>query len=99
MQLEQPIDSSRLETSLHHIMALYGDQLVRLKGLIFDPAFDHPLLIQGSVGVLYPPAHLPVRKSDESVSRLVLITTGELNGLANEIMNGMGMDNKIEFIG
>jgi hypothetical protein len=65
----------------------YGIHLVRFKGLIFDPNFDHPLLVQGSVGILYAPAHLPIRESDDFISRLVFIMAGAVNGLEEEVLS------------
>jgi len=64
----------------------HDDQLVRIKGIIFDPEFDHPLLIQAATGRLYPPIHLPVRESDDSISRLVFITAGRIPGLEDSLL-------------
>jgi G3E family GTPase len=86
LQIEQPLSWKFLEPILNKLIDQYGEQLVRLKGLIFDPSFDHPLLVQGSIGILHPPAHLPARASDDFVSRLVFIMDGSVDGLANDVM-------------
>jgi G3E family GTPase len=86
LQIEQPLSWQFLEPILTKLVAQYGKQLVRLKGLIFDPAFDHPLLVQGSTGILHPPAHLPARASDDFISRLVFIMDGAINNLADDLM-------------
>ncbi len=86
LQIEQPLSWEFLEPILNKLIAQYGEQLVRLKGLIFDPSFDHPLLVQGSIGILHPPAHLPARASDDFISRLVFIMDGSVNGLADDVM-------------
>jgi G3E family GTPase len=91
LQFDKPLNWLKLKTLLENLMATYGDKLLRLKGLIFDPDFDHPLLVQGSIGVLHPPAHLPARESDDCISRLVLITDGVIDDLANEIMFQLGL--------
>ena len=57
----------------------------RLKGLVFDPELDHPLLVQGSTGILHPHAHLPARASDDFISRLVFIMDGSVNDLAEDV--------------
>lgn len=86
LQIEQPLSWKFLEPILNKLIDQYGEQLVRLKGLIFDPSFDHPLLVQGSIGILHPPAHLPARASDDFISRLVFILDGSVDGLANDVM-------------
>jgi G3E family GTPase len=86
LQIGQPLSWEFLEPILTNLVDQYGKQLVRLKGLIFDPAFDHPLLVQGSTGILHPPAHLPARASDDFISRLVFIMAGPVNDLANDVM-------------
>lgn len=95
LQLEQPVASERLEPILRNLMEKYGDRLLRLKGFIFDPEFDHPLLIQGSVGILYPPAHLPPRASDDFISRLVFIMDGPVNGLADDMMQQLRLSSDL----
>ena len=86
LQIEQPLSWEFLEPILNKLTTQYGEHLVRLKGLIFDPAFDHPLLVQGSTGILHPPAHLPARASDDFISRLVFILDGPVNSLADDVM-------------
>lgn len=65
LHFEQPMPWLKLEPVLRDIIVKYKDRLLRLKGVIFDPAFDHPLLIQASVDALHPPTHLPARASDK----------------------------------
>lgn len=86
LQIEEPLSWRFLEPVLNKLIAQYGERLVRLKGLIFDPSFDHPLLVQGSTGILHPPAHLPARASDDFLSRLVFIMDGSVNDLADDVM-------------
>ncbi|MFA5985680.1 MAG: CobW family GTP-binding protein [Methylococcaceae bacterium] len=86
LKLEPAITMQCLDTVLRNIMSKYSDSLVRLKGLIFNPGYDHPLLIQGSAGILYPPTALPPRASDDFISRLVFIMVGPVDGLAEEVM-------------
>jgi len=67
-------------------MARYSKQLVRLKGMVYTPEQNEPLLVQGTVGRLYPAMRLPVRASDDGIGRLVIITRVEVRGLAEELM-------------
>jgi G3E family GTPase len=85
LQYDKPLAWEKLNTFLESLMTQYGDNLVRFKGLIFDPIYDHPLLIQGAPGVLHPPAHLPARKSDDFISRMVFIMSGSIDGLADDV--------------
>jgi G3E family GTPase len=90
LQFEHPVAWQHLESVLLKLIEKYGDRLVRFKGLIFDPEFDHPLLVQGSVGILYPPAHLPIRESDDFISRLVFIMAGAVTGLEEDVLSQLG---------
>jgi len=95
LQFEKPLTWTRLEPLLHNLMAKYSENLVRFKGLIFDPIFDHPLLIQGAPGVLHPPAHLPARESDDFVSRLVFIMAGSIDGLADDMLQQINLTSNL----
>lgn len=86
LQIEQPLSWLMLEPILKQLILKYGEHLVRLKGLVFDPEFDHPLLVQGAAGILHTPAHLPARASDDFISRLVFIMAGPVNDLAENVM-------------
>ena len=86
LQFDKPLTWGSLMRILQRLMAKYGDKLVRVKGLIFDPSYDHPLLVQGAPSVLHPPAHLPARESDDFISRLVFIMAGPIDGLADDVL-------------
>ncbi|MGZ8237636.1 MAG: GTP-binding protein, partial [Methylobacter sp.] len=58
----------------------------RLKGMVYTPGQDEPLLVQGTAGRLYPATRLPVRTSDDGIGRLVIISPGEVKGLAEDLM-------------
>ncbi|MGZ8947066.1 MAG: CobW family GTP-binding protein [Methylococcaceae bacterium] len=62
---------------------------LRLKGVIYTPDDNCPLLVQGATGRLYPPVRLPPENTNDSRSRLVLITDGDVNNLAEEVMQAM----------
>ncbi len=85
LQFRQPLSWLKLEPVLNRTIAEYGDRLVRLKGLVFDSEFGPPLSVQGSAGLLHPPVHLPVRASDDFISRLVFITDGPAEDLADDV--------------
>ncbi|MBM4208890.1 MAG: GTP-binding protein [Gammaproteobacteria bacterium] len=95
LQIGQPLSWLKLESILTALINTYGENLVRLKGLVFDPEFDHPLLVQGSTGILHPPAHLPARASDDFISRLVFIIAGPVNDLANDVMQQLEISSNI----
>lgn len=95
LQIEQPLSWLKLKPILNTLIATYGENLVRLKGLVFDPEFNHPLLVQGSTGILHPPAHLPARASDDFVSRLVFIMAGSVNDLANDVMQQLELSSNL----
>ncbi|WP_340122210.1 GTP-binding protein [Methylobacter svalbardensis] len=85
LQLE-PLPWERLQKMLEYLIAHYPKQLVRLKGMVYTPEQNQPLLVQGTAGRLYPTTRLPVRTSDDGIGRLVIVTLGEVKGLAEELM-------------
>lgn len=95
LQIGQPLSWLKLEPILKALIGTYGENLVRLKGLVFDPEFDHPLLVQGSTGILHSPVHLPARASDDFVSRLVFIMAVPVNDLANDVMQQLEISSNI----
>jgi G3E family GTPase len=82
LQLEHPLPWERVQKVLDDLITHYPNQLVRVKGLIYTPEQKEPLLVQATSGKIYPPARLPVRASDDGIGRLVIITQGEVSGLA-----------------
>ena len=86
LQFLQRLTLAQLIPILQNVMVKYGKRLVRVKGLIFEPESDHPILIQGSVGIFYPPTHLPALVSDDSTNRLVFILDGPIDGLTYDVM-------------
>ncbi|MBK8815691.1 MAG: GTP-binding protein [Methylococcaceae bacterium] len=87
VQFNHPIAWNRLEVVLLNLMDHYGENLLRIKGIIFDPEFDRPLLVQGSNGRLYPPIHMPARESDDLISRLVFIIASDADSLKEEVLS------------
>lgn len=86
LQLEQPLPWARLETALLKLLADYQHSLVRVKGMIYTPNEPQPLLVQGTGERLYPPTRLTARPADDGIGRLVFITHGDINGLAEALM-------------
>lgn len=85
LQLERALPSERLQKALEYLIARYSKQLVRLKGMVYTSGQNEPLLVQGTAGRLYPVTRLPVRASDDGIGRLVIITLGEVKGLAEDL--------------
>lgn len=85
LQLTQVIAWQRLTVVLTEIMARYP-KLVRLKGVVKTIEHELPVVIHGANGMLYPPAYLPESTSADGIGRLVLITDGKIERLAEELM-------------
>jgi G3E family GTPase len=86
LQLEHPLPWERMQKALEYLIVRYSKQLVRLKGMVYTPEQNEPLLVQGTIGRLYPATRLPARASDDGIGRLVIITRGEVKGLAEDLM-------------
>jgi len=86
LQLESRLPWERLQKALEYLIAHYPNELVRIKGMIYTPSQNEPLLVQGTTGRLYPATRLPLRPSDDGIGRLVIITRGTVKGLAEDLM-------------
>ncbi|MGZ5614898.1 MAG: CobW family GTP-binding protein [Methylobacter sp.] len=86
LQFEHPLPWERLQKMLDYLIVRYLKQLIRLKGMVYTPGQNEPLLVQGAAGRLFPATRLPVRATDDGIGRLVIITQGEVRGLAEELM-------------
>lgn len=90
LRLEAPIAWDRLQSALMYVTTHYSKQLVRMKGLVYTPEQNQPLLVQGAAGKLYPPTRLPSRPSDDGIGRLVFISKGEIKGLSEALPAQLG---------
>lgn len=75
----------KLQAILEKMLNRYPEQLVRIKGFIYTPDHREPLLVQGVSGHLYPPARLPLLKNDDGIGRLVFISHGQIDSLAEKL--------------
>jgi G3E family GTPase len=76
-----------LQEMLQELLAAYGNDLVRIKGVIYPPERSSPLAVQATGGYLYPPQALPMDNVGEPRSRLVLIAVSNIRKLADELIN------------
>ena len=86
LQLENRLPWKRLKKALEYLVAHYPEELVRIKGKVYTPGQNEPLLVQATTGRLYPATRLPVRTSDDGIRRLVIITHSTVKGLAEDLM-------------
>jgi hypothetical protein len=59
---------------------------VRVKGIIYTQEHEKPMIVQGGNGYLHPPTFLEVRELNDDIGRLVFITDGHINLLAEDLM-------------
>jgi len=86
LRLETPISWPRLQAMLGR----YGSRLLRVKGVVYLPDEPRPMLVQAAAGHLHPPMPLSPRDSDDGIGRLVVITEGTIEGLAEEAREQLG---------
>jgi G3E family GTPase len=76
-----------LQEILQELLAAYGNDLVRIKGVIYLPERASPLAVQATDRYLYLPQTLPMNTVGERRSRLVLIAAANVRTLADELIN------------
>jgi G3E family GTPase len=86
LMLDAPIAWPRLKAVLETLLARHGERLVRVKGIVHIKNQSRPLIVQATAGRLHPAVELPPRPRDDARGRLVFITDGLINELAEELM-------------
>ena len=89
LMLDAPIAWPRLKAVLKILLARHGERLVRVKGIVYVKNRPRPLIVQASAGRLHPAVELPPRPRDDARGRLVFITDGLINELAEELMEAI----------
>jgi G3E family GTPase len=85
--LERTPSWAVLHGILQRLLALYGSDLVRIKGVVYPPELTMPLVVHATGRYLYPPQPLPMDNVEERRSRLVLIATSDIRQLADELVS------------
>jgi len=80
----------QLQALLQALLDEYADDVLRIKGVVYPPELNEPLVVQASAGRLYPPLALPLRANQDKRSRLVLIVRGNLQAVAGALLSGLG---------
>lgn len=70
---EAPVDWVAFGIWLSMLVHRYGENILRVKGLMWVTDSDTPVAVHGVQTLIYPPTHLRAWPSAERVSRLVLI--------------------------
>ena len=73
LEIEGDIDGLVLGLWLNVLLDKYGEQIMRIKGILKLKGFEQPVLIQGVQHCLYPPEHLDTWPWVKSQSKIVLI--------------------------
>ena len=71
-----PLPWNRVSEALGAMLAVYGDRILRIKGIIAVEDEPLPVAIHGVGHFLYPPANLPAWPAPTRTGHLVLITQG-----------------------
>jgi len=74
--LPKPLTWTQLEPALQWICATFGEQLLRMKGIVHAEDSPAPLAIHAVHHTLYPPTLLAGWDEDEPITRVVLIGKG-----------------------
>jgi G3E family GTPase len=89
IHLPQPLPWSILQRHLEALLAQYPE-LVRIKGVVHLPDQFEPVAIHGAGSRLFPPVPLAARSMDDARGRLVFITSGSAQTIADELMATLG---------
>lgn len=85
--LPMPLSYELLEPKLAWLCATYGEQLLRMKGIIHAVDQPEPIAVHAVHKTLYTPTMLTGWKEEKQISRLVLIGKGlDEAAIRNEVM-------------
>lgn len=89
LRLDAPIPWPRLDRILRDLIKRYSARLVRIKGVIHLPDELRPWVVQFTQGRLSPPVALNPGPADDGTGRLIFITDGKIEGLAEDLMEAI----------
>lgn len=92
LYLEHTPSWPQLQATLHTLLEIHADDLIRIKGVIYSPEHATPVAVHAVPGHLYPPVPLPERPNLDKRSRLVLITISNPEQLANDLLTLLGTE-------
>lgn len=76
LEFDEPLDWLGFGLWLNLLLAKYGEQVLRLKGVLHLKDLDKPILLHGVQHCLYPPEHLDTSLWNDETSRLIMIVRG-----------------------
>ena len=76
LTLEEPLDWTAFGIWLSMLLNRYGDDVLRVKGIVAIQGAATPVFINAVQHIVHPPRHLERWPSDDRRSRLVFITRG-----------------------
>lgn len=76
IDFDEPIDWAVFGLWLNLLLYKYGEQILRIKGMLYLKGVEKPIVLQGVQHCLYPPEHLDAPLWTDKASRLVMITRG-----------------------
>lgn len=76
VEFSQAVDWHIFGIWMNLLLAQYGEQILRIKGMLYLQGVSYPILLHGVQHCLYPPEHLDTPLWYDKISRLVFITRG-----------------------
>jgi G3E family GTPase len=85
LHLDQAMPWPQLQAILQQLLVRHPTDLLRIKGVIYPPEQSEALAIQTAGNRLYPPVPLTNRSNDDRRGRLIFITLGDSEKLAEDL--------------
>ncbi len=73
LRFEQPLDWTAFGIWMTMLLNRYGEQVLRIKGMLGVAGLDSPVVINGVQHVVHPPTHLDRWPDDDQSSRIIFI--------------------------
>jgi G3E family GTPase len=74
LTFEKPLDGRKLEGIMEAVRMVYGDKILRMKGILAIEGEALPVVVHGVYQAFYPTEQLPAWPSNDRRSRIVFIT-------------------------
>lgn len=75
-----------LQSGLHALLERHPKELLRIKGVVYSEPAGEALAVHAAAGKLYPPTNIALRAGDDRRSRLVFITSANLDAVADDLV-------------
>lgn len=95
IQINGDVDWSLFGFWLTMLLHRHGENILRVKGVVYLEGVEHPVALHGVQSLVHPPTHLTQAGDSDRISRLVFIYRGDYAGSILRSLNAFGIPSSL----